>query len=191
MVATALAAAALAVTATGSFISYRGQKKASKRAEEERRKQRNLQEKQQEVEQQRRVRQNVRQARKARAAALANAVQQGVNIDSSSVRGGTSSIQSQLGSNLGYIQQSGARASAIGQSIFDQKSAIAQGNRKAALGGTISSVGASVFDAAGGFDTLASADVFGGSTSPNLATGVSSNGTKTIGRFNVGGAGVA
>ena len=188
MGAEVFAALAFATTAAGTVISANAQKKAAKKADRERARQRKIQQEQQEAEQQRRVRQNVRRARQARAEALSSAVQQGVSFESSSVAGGTGSISSQLGSNLGFINSSANRASALGDSIFNEQRAIQQGRRGAARGNAIAGIGSSVFDAAGGFSALPSFDVFGsgGGASTGTQT-VTSSGGRT---FNIGGAGL-
>jgi len=91
----------------------------------------------------------VREARMARAQTIAQGEASGA-LGSSGIAGGTSSIQSQLGSNIGFANQ----REAFSQNITGlQNKAITASNRANTFG-AISKITGTAFNQMGGFDTI-------------------------------------
>lgn len=104
-VATAIAVAGLVLTAVGTFQSIQSQKKAAKK-----------QDKLNALQAQRERRQAIREARIERAQVLNSGIQVGAG-ESSAVSGGISSVASQLGSNLGFSNQTEKLGKAINRDL--------------------------------------------------------------------------
>ena len=149
----------LAVAGTvGSAIQGRKAEKAQKRA-------RQLQERQEKLKQRR---EELRARREARIE-QARIAQAGANVGasgSSAVVGGVASLQSQLSSNLSFLNESGNLAQQ--QSRFLQKAANAQA--RAGEFGAVANLGFTLFDAAGG-------SIFGETDVKTPLTGGSGGGT--------------
>lgn len=104
----------------------------------------------------------VREARIARANVLAGGMGMGFGSDTSGIVGATSSIQSQMGSNIGYINQQetfAAQASEANRQAAGFTSQAIGHQAKAQQWQAIGSLASSAFGAQGGW-----ARVFGGNT---------------------------
>lgn len=123
--AVALAAAGLALAAAGTYMSYRGQKKAADAAQ-----------KQQQITSRRSKRQAIREAQIRRAQTLAAAGGAG-GLTGSAVAGGIGSLGSQLASNFGYSSQMSGLSSLI--NMGQQQAGLGQGVQ--ALGGSLMNFG--------------------------------------------------
>lgn len=135
-----LAIAALAVATVGTGYSiYNGE-----RAAKENRKAQELQRQANQITEARTKRDSIRQARMAYAKSQQSAENQGVSISSSS-QGGLGSIQSQLGSNLSFLDQI--------STINDQASAAlgraATFEQRAKTADSVAGLGFSAFGASG------------------------------------------
>lgn len=141
----AIAAAGLALSGV-SMVQQRKQAKrsaaATRRAEEARMKQ-------EELKQARERRQQVREARIRQGQVAQTTALQGA-ATSSAAAGGVASLQSQLASNLGFLDQAGAISGEIGAA----RTQAAQAQFRAQEFGALGSFGSSVFQAAGGFGTI-------------------------------------
>ena len=115
----------------GTVMAYSAQKKAAKAAQ-----------RQQELSTQRSNRQAIRETQIRRAEALAAAASMGA-LGGSAIAGGLGSLGAQLGSGLGYSSQ----MSALSADIERYQS-------KAAMWGSIASMGGTLFQAGGGFDAF-------------------------------------
>ena len=131
--AVALAAAGLALAAAGTYMSYRGQKKAADAAQ-----------KQQQITSRRSKRQAIREAQIRRAQTLAAAGGAG-GLTGSAVAGGIGSLGSQLASNFGYSSQMSGLSSLI--NMGQQQAGFGKGLQ--ALGQQVQSL--AKFAAGGGF----------------------------------------
>ena len=116
----------------GTAIAYNSQKKASRTAQ-----------RQQELQTARERRQAIRETQIRRAQTVAAGAQQG-GLGGSSIAGGLSSLGSQLGSGLGFSTAMSAMSSDINRY-----------NQRAATWSSIAGIGSSIFQAGGGWDTLA------------------------------------
>jgi len=124
-VAAAIAVAGLVLSAVGTFQSAKAQKKAAKK-----------QDKLNALQAQRERRQSIREARIQRAQVLNSGVQVGAG-DSSSVAGGISSVASQLGSNLGFSNQT----EKLGKAINKDLRSASNFSALAGFGGALTSFG--------------------------------------------------
>jgi hypothetical protein len=132
-----------------SGVSMVQQRKAAKKSADMQQRAIDEQRKQDELRQARERRQQVREAR-IRSGQISQATaNQGASTTSAAV-GGQASIQSQLSSNLGFLDQSGS----INTNIGNYMSQSNKYQAKAADWGAIGSFGSNVFSAAGGFGTI-------------------------------------
>lgn len=121
-------------TVGGTVMQYNAQKKAAKTAK-----------KQQDLATQRSNRQSIREAQLARAQAIAASASMGA-LGGSALAGGLGSLGSQLGSGLGFSSQ-----------MSNLSSDIEKYQRRAAMWGSVASMGGSLFQAGEGFYGLKSA----------------------------------
>lgn len=117
--------------------------RAQERAERIRQKQADAQNRRQRIQQ-------LRQARIARANAIAAQSGTSGGMASSQALGTTASIQSQLGSNLGFMNQQQGFNQAIGQQNIRASQAMTNAGTAQAIGG----VASGVFEAQGGYEEL-------------------------------------
>ena len=108
-----------------------------------------LERQRQDAQERRRRRQTLRE-RAIAVGRIQNATSQTGARDSSAQTGGIGSVNAQNGSNLGFISQIGGVNRGVSAAQQDQANASSLG----AFGSSLSSVGGTVFNAAGGFDRL-------------------------------------
>lgn len=167
--------AVAAISGIASFVSSQQQAKAAKRgadqqrqaAEQQAQAQREsiaAQGRMQQIEAQRARIAQVREARIRRASIIASAGNVGLGAGTSGVGGSVGSIQSQAASNIGTISQKQTfadQATTANQHAADAASAFtaagATAQAKMAQWQAIGSVANSVFDAAGGWETIGKA----------------------------------
>lgn len=128
-----LAVIGAVTTVAGTVASYNAQRKVTKTAE-----------RQQKVATERSNRQSIREAQIRRAQALNSASQMGA-LTGSSISGGISSLNSQLGSGLGFSTQMTALSTEI-----------TKYQRRAQLWGDIANLGGMAYQQGGGFEGVKS-----------------------------------
>ena len=137
--------AMMAISAIGTGVGIAQQSKAAEAQKEAAKQENNLAS----LENRKARIKAVREARIARAQTIAQGEAAGA-LNSSGVAGGTSSIQSQLGSNIGFANQQEAFSKNI--TGLQNQAIIAQ--NKASTAGAIGNLAGSIFTQMGGFDTI-------------------------------------
>lgn len=137
--------AMMAISAIGTGVSIAQQSKAAEAQKEAAQQENNLAS----LENRKARIKAVREARIARAQTIAQGEASGA-LGSSGVAGGTSSIQSQLGSNIGFANQ----REAFSQNIAGLQNKAISAQNKANTFGTIGQFAGTVFNQMGGFDTI-------------------------------------
>jgi hypothetical protein len=150
-----VAAAAATAVVGGTLESSKQQKKAreaTERATEQSRVQFAAEQRKADIQNVRSVRQQIRQARLAQGSMVNTAAQTG-GMGGSALAGGTSSVNSQLGSNLDYMSQVAKENTAIGTAALGYSTEMANASiagSKAANAANIASTGMTIFSAVGG-----------------------------------------
>lgn len=143
---TILAAASLAVTGYSAYQSYKAGKEQTKMQKQ----QIAMQQKATNVQATRERIQAAREARIKRAQILASTSNMGLGAGTSGVAGATSSVQSQLGANIGTSNVLTGFAEKASQ--YSQRAADAAS--KGAMWQSIGNIGGTIFSNAGGFTTI-------------------------------------
>lgn len=138
-------AAGLAVSLIGTGLSYMQQRKAQKAQEEAAQQQNNLAD----LENRKARIQAVREARIKRQQMIAAAGATG-SMESSGLAGGTSSLASQLGSNVGFANQ----RQAISTNVMNLTNKATKAENQAGIYSAIGDIGDTIFSDLGGYNNL-------------------------------------